>query len=100
MCIRDRLAAARPDAFRPNFARSLGALSQVLAGLDRTAEAAEAAGEGLTIIVPLVEQHPAAFGQLARALGSALIAHSEAAGIEPDTAILERVARALGSADA
>ncbi len=97
--IRRRARRRRPDAFLPDLATSLGALSQVLAGLDRAAEAAEAAGEGLTMVAPLVERHSAAFGELARALRAELIEHSEAAAIAPDMALLERVARALELAD-
>ena len=93
------LAATQPDAFLPNLASSLGALSQTLGAMRRAAEAAQAAGEGLAIIAPLLAHHPAAFGQLAHVLSSDLIAHSQAAGIAPDRALLECVARMLGAAD-
>ena len=96
VAIRRQLAAARPDAFLPDLASSLGALSRILAALDRDADAAAASGEGLRLLAPLVERHPNAFGQLAHALATDLIKHSDAAHIEPDVALLTRIAAALG----
>jgi hypothetical protein len=53
--------------------------------------------EGLTAILPFVERRAQAFGDLARNLGRDYIAACEKAATEPDTALLERVARALGA---
>jgi len=75
---------------------SLGALGQALAGAERYADAAEAFHEGLIVIAPFTERHVQAFGDLARHLGRDYIAGCEKVGTAPDTALLERVARALG----
>ena len=98
--IRRRLAELRPDAFLPDLARSLGTLGQTLATAERHAEAAAAAREGLAAIEPLAARHLDAFGGLARALGRDHLEACERAGIEPDTELLGRVARALGAGDA
>ncbi len=94
-----QLAAARPDAFLPDLAMSISVLSDVLAALDRNNEAAQAAGEALRILVPFVERYPDNHGGLARTIGGDVIRYSEAAGTEPDPALLERVVKALGQAD-
>lgn len=59
-------------------------------------DAAEAAREGLSCIVPFVENHAEAFSDLARSLGSNHMRYSEEAGVPPDEALLEKVAEALG----
>src|SRR5262249_28007485 len=87
-----RLAQTRPDAFLPNLASSLGALGAALAPIERHGEAAAATGEGLAAIVPFVEKHPRVFGGLARVLGRDYLAACEQAGMEPDQALLERIA--------
>jgi tetratricopeptide (TPR) repeat protein len=94
--IRRALANERPDAFLPNLAMSLGAMSQTLVGAERFAEAAAAAREGLEAIAPFAEAQPQAFGGLAGALARAHVEASEKAGAEPDLALMERVAKALG----
>jgi TIR domain len=96
--IRRALAKDRPDAFLPDLASSLGALSQSLAGAERQGEAAAAAREGLALIAPFVAAQAEAFGGLARALVQLHSAACKAAGTEPDGALLQRVARALGEA--
>jgi tetratricopeptide (TPR) repeat protein len=93
------LAQAYPDTFLPALATSLGALNQVFVGLERHADAAAVTHEGLLVIAPFVESHPQGFGNRARALGRDYIAACEKARIEPDTALLERVARMLGPQD-
>jgi hypothetical protein len=52
--------------------------------------------EGLTAIAALVEKHPLAFGDLARALRQDYLQACENAGAEPKAALLDSVARALG----
>jgi tetratricopeptide (TPR) repeat protein len=94
--IRRRLAATRPDAFLPDLAMSLGTQGHALAGIERCVDAASAFREGLTAILPFIERHAQAFGDLARNLGRDYIAACEKAETEPDTALLRRVARALG----
>ena len=46
--------------------------------------------------MPFAERHAQAFGDLARVLAGIYIAAYEKAGAAPDTALLERVAKALG----
>jgi hypothetical protein len=75
---------------------SLGAHGQVLAGLDRHADAAAAVREGLAAIAPFVERHPQAFGRLAGNLAQDHLGYCEKAGVEPDGELLGRVVRALG----
>ena len=94
--IRRGLAAARPDAFTPNLAMSLGALSKVLTGLERFADAAQATHEGLSMMFPFAERNREAFGQLTGALARDYLKAVEAAGLEPDEALITRVAHALG----
>ena len=94
--IRRALAKERPDAFLPDLAQSLGAISQTFATAGRNDEAGEAAREGLATIAPFVEAQPQAFGKLALALGQIHVQHCKNAGREPDAALLERVAKALG----
>jgi tetratricopeptide (TPR) repeat protein len=96
VAIRRRLAQTRPDAFRPNLARSLGVLAHALAQAERHADAAGAFWEGLAVIAPFVERHAQAFGGLAGDLGRHYAAACEKAGTAPDTALVERVERALG----
>ena len=98
--IRRRLTAVRPDVFLSGLASSLGARSNVLASLNLSAEVAELAGEGLRIAVSLVERHPQAYGQLAHTLRVDLLKHSNAAGVQPDIMLMERVTRALSQTSA
>lgn len=92
------LAAARPDAFRPDLARSVSVLSAMLAGLDRLGDAAQAAGEALALLAPFLERYPDSFGPLGRVIRQDVLDYSKAAGLEPDRALLERVDRALAVA--
>jgi hypothetical protein len=71
-------------------------MSQILATTGQHAEAADAAREGLAAIAPFVEAQARAFGSLTRALSREHIQAAQQAGREPDVALLERVARALG----
>jgi tetratricopeptide (TPR) repeat protein len=94
--IRRALAKDRPDAFLPDLATSLSVMSDVLAATGRHAEAAAAAQEALATLAPYVERYPETYAGLARTIGSDLLRYSEAGGVEPDRALLQRVARALG----
>jgi hypothetical protein len=76
---------------------SLGGLGQRLSAVERHGDAAAVAGEGLAAIVPFAERHAQAFVGLARTLGQIYRTACENAGIEPDMALLERGARALGA---
>ncbi|MCP4935986.1 MAG: hypothetical protein GY927_17700, partial [bacterium] len=93
--IRRQLAKTRPDAFLPDLAMSLGALSRTLSAADQHVEAANAAREGLAAITPFAEANAAAFGDLARALCRDHVEASEKAGIKPDEELLNRVIKAL-----
>ena len=97
--IRRRLVQARHDAFMPDLATSLGALNRALVALKRHRDAAAATHEALSMLAPFVERHPQAFDRLARGLGADYLAAAEKSSIEPDAALLERVARALGAGD-
>jgi len=54
---------------------------------------------GLEILAPFVERHPQAYQGLARTIGADILRYSEAAGQQPDNALLARVARALGNSE-
>jgi tetratricopeptide (TPR) repeat protein len=93
--IRRRLAQTRPDAFLPDLATSLGALSVALTAAERHGDAAAATHEGLMTIAPLLEKHAGAFDNLAGALVRNYFSACEKAGTKRDLALLERVTRAL-----
>ena len=94
-----RLAGTRPGAFLPNLAMSLDTLGQTHLAAERNDAAAAAFEEGLTAIAAFVEQHPQAFGDLAKRLARGYIEACEKAGREPGAALLERIARALGASE-
>lgn len=95
--IRRQLAQTRPDAFLPDLAMSLGALGRAMSAAERPTDAAAAFCEGLTTIAPFVERHPQAFGELARSLRRDYVATLAMLGAETDSALLARVARAIGN---
>jgi hypothetical protein len=90
-----RLAQTLPDAFLPDLARSLGALSKVLTAAGRHGDAATTTHEGLMTIAPFLEKHGDAVGGLARALVQNYLSACKKAGTERDLALLERIGRAL-----
>ena len=92
-----RLAETRPDAFLPDLARSLDTLGNTLASAGRHQEAAAARLEGLTLIATLVERRPQAFGHLARALYGGYLESCERTGAEPNSALVERIARLVAA---
>ncbi|WP_037462702.1 tetratricopeptide repeat protein, partial [Skermanella stibiiresistens] len=55
------LAAARPDAFRPDLAGSLNNLASFLSALGRREEALERAGEAVAVYQELAAARPDAF---------------------------------------
>jgi hypothetical protein len=87
--------ADRPDAFLPDLATSISVMSDALAALERHADAAVAATEALSTLAPSVERYPESFGGLARTIAADVLKYSQAAGVEPDMALLDRIARAL-----
>ena len=64
------LAAERPDAFAPDLARSLGAISGVYVGMDDHSVVLTALTEGLSILSPMFSAMPVAFAGLMGALFS------------------------------
>jgi len=97
VAIRRRLAETRPDTFLPGLATSLGALGQILASTGRHQDALAVRFEGLMSIAGHVERHPQTFGDLARALSRDYLESCERAGAQPDSALLERIVRAVGA---
>src|SRR5262249_60366487 len=93
--IRRRLAQTRPDAFLPDLARSISVMSDALAALDKHEEAARAATQALEILAPFVEGYSQTYQGLARTIGADILRYCEAAGQQPDTTLLARVARAM-----
>ena len=71
-------------------------MSDALAALGRHGDAARAATQALEILAPFVERYPQSYEGLARTIGGDVLIYSEAAGVEPDRALLARVARVLG----
>ena len=95
--IRRRLAQTRPDVFLPDLATSISVMSDVFAALDRHVEASQAAMQALEALLPFVQRYPETYGSLARTIAADVLQYSEAAGQAPDTALLERISRALGA---
>ena len=95
--IRRQLAAARPDAFLPDLAMSLGARGNVLLGMERHADAAASFREGIEALRPLFQRVPAAFASLMRALCRDYVEASKAAGQQPDLELLQPVVAVLES---
>ncbi|NMD20757.1 MAG: hypothetical protein GYA76_10915 [Verrucomicrobia bacterium] len=85
------LARQNPDAFRPDLARSFGAMSQVLAGLGRHSEAAAALAEGIDALQSQFARLPEAFAPLMETLVQLYQEAAQTAGIEPDETLLKHV---------
>lgn len=66
-----------------------------MAELDRLGDATTTASEALTLLAPFIERYPNTFGPLGHAIQERVLAYSEAAGLEPDKSLLERVDRVL-----
>ena len=84
-----RLAEARPYAFLPDLARSLGARGRVLSALGRHGEAARSFREGVESLSPAFQRLPAAFAGLMAGLTKGYVEAAEAAGEEPDWKMLK-----------
>lgn len=91
-----RLAGTPTQGALGELAHSLGDLSQKLALADRPGAAAVVAAEGLLTIAKLLDRHPQNFADLARALTQSYIRACVLGRIAPESALLERVAHALG----
>ena len=96
--IRRRLAGTHPDAFLPDLAVSLWTLSLAFTGQERHLEAAGVLKEALEIVAPFMEKLPLAHSELAATVMKAYVPACQAAGVEADAALLERVRRAASAA--
>jgi hypothetical protein len=76
--------------------KSLGAYGKALLGLGRAPEGREAFAEGLRILLPFVQEIPAAFCERADALLQGYLRACAAAREAPDEALVEQVRRAIG----
>ena len=84
-----QLAAAQPEAFLPDLARSLWVLGDILRALDRSSEAATLLAEALAILVPLVEALREAFLDQYSGTAKSYIECCMEAGVEPDAGLPE-----------
>jgi len=98
VAIRRDLAAARPDAFRPDLARSLGASGSVLKDADPAA-ARDRFAEGLEAIAPYLARIPEAHRGLARALLGDYLDACATTDSDPDPDLLARIVPHLGLED-
>jgi tetratricopeptide (TPR) repeat protein len=91
MALYRELAAARPDAFRPDLATSLSVLGDCLEAVDRLDEALAADEDAIATLWPAFERFP---GALARRMMTYLhdyLRRCEKGGREPDMALLARL---------
>lgn len=65
VCVSRRLAELRPESFLEDLIRCLGSHGKVLAEGGRIDEASDAFAEAVRLVIPLVEDAPSAFGELA-----------------------------------
>jgi tetratricopeptide (TPR) repeat protein len=86
--IREKLAAARPDAFLPDLARSLGTLGTCLAADVRLRDAVAAFAEGMRALGPAFTRLPQAFAPLMAGLVSEYVTHVKELGESPDMELL------------
>lgn len=89
--IRRQLAEARPDAFLPDLAMSLGAKSQCLRALERHADALADLEEAIRSLTPRFRHIPRAHGCLMGALVRDYVAAAGALDRHPDMALLAPV---------
>ncbi len=94
--VRRALAAARPDAFVPGLATSFGARGRILA-VGHPRGAARSFAEGVEALRPQFLALPQAFASLMGALCRDYIEACEAAGQEPDMALIAPIVAAFES---
>ncbi len=85
------LAATRPDAFTPDLATSLGALGMLRRTLDEPADAMASFGEALALMTRYFLALPAAHAPLIVNLTRGYLSCAEAAGLDPDEALLDPI---------
>lgn len=88
-------AAALPDAFRPDLARSLGSRGAILSAAGEPAAAAASFGEGIAVLRPAFERLPVAFADLMRALVDSYEHACEQSGTDRDPELLAPVLAVL-----
>jgi tetratricopeptide (TPR) repeat protein len=91
------LAEANPGVFLPELANSLGTLGLAFTGQAKHLEAAGALKEALEIVAPFSEKLPQAVSQLPTKLLKAYAPACQAAGVEADASLLERVERPVSA---
>jgi len=92
-----QLAQQRPDAFRPDLATSLNNLGAMLSNLGRREEAFSAAEEAVQTLSPDFLRFPAAFAAWMATMVRNYLEYAEAAGAEPDEALLGPIRKMLKS---
>jgi tetratricopeptide (TPR) repeat protein len=89
--IRRQLSEARPDAFLPDLARSLGAKSQCLRALERYEDDLADLAEAIRVLTPYFCALPVAHRRLMGALVGDYVAAAEALDRHRDMALLAPV---------
>ena len=84
-------ADARPDAFTPDLAMTLGAISQILIKQDRQAEAERTLHGAITLLSPLFLNSLTTFSNLMGKLCQDCLETCEALEHEPDKALLDPI---------
>jgi tetratricopeptide (TPR) repeat protein len=82
------LAAARPDAFRIDLARSLWVLGNLYGQSGQTDPAIETLAEGVGLLTPVFTAVPASVAGMMGGLAQSYLKQCEAAGREPDPELL------------
>ena len=95
MEIRRQLAVSGPQAFLPDLAISLNILGDRLAQLNRQSEALSAYEEAARTLAPFFLHLPTAFADRMAYMVDDYRKACQAAGIEPDEALLAPVVEAL-----
>ena len=91
MAIYRELAAARPDAFRPDLAMSLAVLARCLGAAQRSTEALAANAEAIAALREPFIAMPRAFERWMLPMVEEYLQRSVAQGIELDEALLEPI---------
>lgn len=89
------LAQVQPDAFSPDLARSLSNLGDRLEEAGPFAEAIDAGEESIRRLVPFFGRSPVAFGSSMARIIRGYRRRTNAAGLEPNGALLEQMDQAL-----
>ena len=94
--IRRGLAAQRPDAFIPDLAMSLGAKGAILDANGERSQARDCFREGIVCLKSLFLRLPVAHRRLMLGLVGGYVRACQAAGSEPDGALLYDLLEPLG----